>query len=217
MQDKSIYTIALSCSLVWHLLGVQAVHIIWPQQLMPQKFAAINFWGTILENTDFNAAGGPSENLQPAENAKGKQIALNQDKTEVPDSGFDIMEKKPLPLTELSEKDAPKVLVDIPLKEQFLLAVKMEEEFKRSVFFKPDLPAYPEWAKKLGNYFEVQLKFLILPDGTVANVEKITSSGYPELDEIGVRYIRKWKFMSLPAQADQKEQWGVIKLVFKLR
>ncbi len=79
------------------------------------------------------------------------------------------------------------------------------------------MPLYPEWVKEIGNDFELQFRFLILPEGSVSTVEKIISSGYPELDEIGARYMRRWKFMPVPEESPQEVQWEVIKLIFKLQ
>jgi len=108
------------------------------------------------------------------------------------------------------EKKAGKVKWDIT-------ASILDEITPRSIIFKPESPEYPAWAKSLGSEFEIELKFSILPDGTVGIIEKVISSGYPEIDEIGMRYIRKWKFMPLTKNALPQHQWGIIKLFFRAR
>ncbi|MFH1459294.1 MAG: energy transducer TonB [Candidatus Omnitrophota bacterium] len=218
MEGKNIFGIALSCSVLWHLLSVQAVNIVWPDKLISHNFTAINFLGEILEKSeytqaDLNKLNSLQKNVKTEEklipNAKPEEILFNTERRQ--------LKKESLPLSELSQKSVPEIVFDITDNKQFLVLEKIDDKNKRSVLFKPELPEYPDWAKEWGHYFEVELKFLILPDGTVANVEKNTSSGYPELDEIGVRYIRKWKFVPLLIDQTQAEQWGTIKLVFKLQ
>ncbi len=50
MRKKNFFSVALSCSLIWHLLGMQAVSIVWPAKIIEQKFSEINFWGAIVES-----------------------------------------------------------------------------------------------------------------------------------------------------------------------
>ena len=212
MLEKNIFNIALSCSLVWHLLGGQAVKIVGPARLTAQQFTSINFWGCILESVDYNF---------PDENIEGEIEAPKETENEVYEKHtadkFSDVQKKSIPLAKLSTKASPKVTIEMPDSDKFLISEEFISELKRSLLLKPKLPEYPAWAKKIGSDFEIELKFLILPDGTIGKVEKITSSGYPELDEIGVRYMRKWKFISLPADKPQIEQWANIKLNFKLQ
>ncbi|MBU1045414.1 MAG: TonB family protein [Candidatus Omnitrophica bacterium] len=212
MGEKKIFAFALSFSLVWHLIGGEAVHIVWPEKIAEHKFTAINFWGSLhdLSSLDTGDADNPKNiqerKLDPiAEQAMPKNMEFN------------VLTKEALPVSELSQKKDPEINNDSVIKEEFHIGESLKGGLQRSILVKPALPVYPEWAKELGNYFEVELKFLILADGTVGAVEKVTSAGYPELDEIGIRYIRKWKFMPLPEGIKPQEQWGTIKLVFNLK
>ncbi|MFH1062724.1 MAG: energy transducer TonB [Candidatus Omnitrophota bacterium] len=212
MGEKNIFALALSFSLAWHLVGGEAVHIIWPEKLAERKFPEINFWGSLLEAHRFEPKdinfGSEIKNGQPV----GETVKNNQTDIE-----FNLLKKEILPVSELSEKKDPVIEINTASLAEFSISESIKGELKRSVLVKPALPVYPEWAKELGNYFEIELKFLILPDGTVGSVDKVTSAGYPELDEIGIRYIRKWKFMPLPEGSKSLEQWGIIKLVFNLK
>jgi len=213
MLEKNIFNIALSCSLAWHFFGVQAVDIIWPQQLIKPKFAAVSFWGSILENPSFS-----SDEVAASGSEKAQQLKslISQDKSKPAVlSSLDTLEKESLPLAKLSKKTTPDIKTDILDERKFLVTEKLDEPIQRTIIHKPGLPLYPAWAKELSTDFKIELKFLILPDGTIGNVEKISSCGYPELDEIGVRYVRSWKFMALPADRPQHGQWGIIKLVFR--
>ena len=207
--SNSIFNIALSCSIFWHMACFQAVNIVWPHRLEATNFAELNFWGPILETSDsmpaIVPAAGSSEDLLSKPKAGG---ILREDTA--------LMKKEALPLDELSEKLVPQFKMDTAA-ERFLVTEKVDQQLNRSVIFKPLLPDYPEWARSVVGEFEVELKFRILGDGTISSIEKISSSGYSELDEIGIRYLRKWKFVALPAESVSADKWGVIKLVFKLR
>ncbi|MCP4650734.1 MAG: TonB family protein [PVC group bacterium] len=201
MQGKHIFNIALSCSLLWHIVGFQAINIIWPDCLIPPKFATVNFWGVLLDSQEKDSVS--------------EEIAVGIE--EVNSVNINAGEKVPLPLSELSQKAMPESAADIFTSNNFLITEQFREGFKRGIMQKPPLPSCPAWARELSSAFEIELKFLILPDGTVSNVEKNTSSGYPEVDEIGVRYIRRWKFIPITEDVLQKEEWGIIKLLFKLQ
>jgi len=212
MDEKKIFAIALSFSLAWHLIGGEAVHIVWPEKIAEHKFAQINFWGSLVDAHDLKSKADGF-----LANAPEEQLSDDFDKNIQLDMEFNVLAKEALPISELSEKKDPVIRSELLVSEEFHVAANIKGEIKRSILLKPALPLYPEWAKELGNYFEIELKFLILADGTVGSVEKVTSAGYPELDEIGIRYIRKWKFMPLPEGTKPSEQWGTVKLVFNLK
>jgi TonB family protein len=205
MREKNVIVIALFCSLIWHLLGAQAVSVVWPVRLVPSEYVAVNFLGSLIENMPL-----ASEQTNIAQPQPPAAAAVAGEQAE-------MLLRATLPLSELSEKSVPSPLSSVAGTEQVQVIEAIDAALKRAVVSKPALPVYPEWAKEFGGDFEVELKFLILSDGTVGTVERITSSGYPELDEIGSRYVRRWRFMPLPAGASEEKQWGIIKLVFKLQ
>ncbi|MBU4305150.1 MAG: energy transducer TonB [Candidatus Omnitrophica bacterium] len=214
MVEKNIFVIALSCSILWHILSVQIVTVVWPTYSKRPSFAAVNFLGPMVETVDVTA-----EHFMPQEQEEtaGALVAPKDTALENAQPAVPLAEKMPLPLGQLSPRSSPEPELGVASGKGFLVAEVVGTHVKRPVLFKPNLPDYPQWARNLGSDFEIQLKFLILPDGTVGTVEKVTSSGYPELDEIGVRYVRKWKFIALADDAAQQEQWGLIKLFFKLQ
>ena len=191
---KDLFVIALACSLLWHIAGFQVVKVIWPKQLQKRQFSEVNFWGSILEgNTVSISDDVESENF----NSDLEPVALGSVETQE-------LEKAPLPFSEIFDKSTPEIEPEVFDDIGFKIIENFDDEFKRGVMFKPDLPPCPEWAKELSGGFEIELRFLILPDGTVGGVENITSSGYIELDEIGVRYIRRWKFVPLSEDSPDK-------------
>ncbi|HSH69963.1 MAG TPA: energy transducer TonB [Deferrisomatales bacterium] len=60
----------------------------------------------------------------------------------------------------------------------------------------------------------VHLKFFVSPRGEVVRAEPITR-GDAELDRAALAYIKQFRFNALP-HGDQREQWGTIRLRFRL-
>ena len=55
-------------------------------------------------------------------------------------------------------------------------------------------PRYPSRALRRGYEGDVQLRILVLPDGTAGQVEVMRSSGHAELDQAAVATVRTWRF-----------------------
>ncbi|OED38077.1 hypothetical protein AB834_01120 [PVC group bacterium (ex Bugula neritina AB1)] len=77
-------------------------------------------------------------------------------------------------------------------------------------------PKYPLWAKKAGLQPDVFLKFQILNNGKVGTILLQKFSGHPELDALGLRAVRRWRFEPLPEGVDVDDQWGSVTLKFRL-
>lgn len=83
----------------------------------------------------------------------------------------------------------------------------------RTILFQ-QLPKYPRWLEERGIEGNVSIKFVVLPDGSIKNnvyVEK--SSGYSDLDDLGIKAIRTFRFVAINKQ---EEQGGIIVFYFKL-
>lgn len=87
---------------------------------------------------------------------------------------------------------------------------------KRSILSKV-LPQYPEWALERGISGIVIIRIWVMPDGGVKETMAIEqSSGYPELDQLVVNALKRWKFAPLDKSVVQEVQWGVITFRFCL-
>jgi len=100
----------------------------------------------------------------------------------------------------------------------------------REVIYKPELPAYLRWDEglgvdldRLGNIFSIELKFWVSPEGKVESIERLSSSGHPTVDLVGMRYLKGWQFAPLKAGGPKEDhgpakagQWGIVKLNFSL-
>lgn len=79
------------------------------------------------------------------------------------------------------------------------------------------LPQYPDWALKRGISGTVIIRLWVMPDGTIKETMTIEqSSGYPELDQLVIRALRRWLFAPLDKDVLQEVQWGVITFRFCL-
>jgi TonB family protein len=79
------------------------------------------------------------------------------------------------------------------------------------------VPPYPEWAKRKGIEADVALRFFVSPRGTVSpNILVAMTSGYGDLDSLCIDYLKRWSFAPLRANEPQVDQWGIIKIRFRL-
>ena len=82
---------------------------------------------------------------------------------------------------------------------------------KRKILYKPEIPEV-----KIDREGEVELKFWVLPDGSVGRVSS-QLRGDVELERIAMNYIKQWRFNPLDQSRPMVEQWGTITVKFRLR
>ncbi len=80
----------------------------------------------------------------------------------------------------------------------------------RQVLFRPGLPKVA-----LVRDVVVSFRFWVRPDGSVSRVET-HRIGDLELVNVAERYLKQWRFSSLPSESPQKEQWGTVKIIFRV-
>ena len=61
---------------------------------------------------------------------------------------------------------------------------------------------------------EIELTFWVLPNGTVDRAIP-SVKGDAELERIAVQYMKQWRFVALPKNQAQLEQWGTIPIKFR--
>ena len=81
----------------------------------------------------------------------------------------------------------------------------------RRVIFQPPLPSVT-----VENETEIELRFWILPNGTVSRVVPLKKSD-PRLEILATNYLRNWRFNPLPPDVPSEEQWGIIPFKFRIR
>ncbi|MGB9741572.1 MAG: energy transducer TonB [candidate division WOR-3 bacterium] len=78
-------------------------------------------------------------------------------------------------------------------------------------------PRYPKWALDQHISGTVTVRIWVLPNGQVKGVPQVvSSSGYPELDQVVVDAVRCWEFAPLGTGVKIEEQWGDITFIFQL-
>ncbi len=80
---------------------------------------------------------------------------------------------------------------------------------KREILYKPGIPDV-----KIDREGEVELKFWVLPDGSVGRVFSLLR-GDAELERIAINYIKQWRFNPLDEAGSTVEQWGTITVKFR--
>ncbi len=80
---------------------------------------------------------------------------------------------------------------------------------KRKILYKPEIPEV-----KIEREGEVELKFWVLPDGSVGRVLSILR-GDAELERIAINYIKQWRFNPLDEGGKTVDQWGTITVKFR--
>ncbi|MCM8785154.1 MAG: TonB family protein [Candidatus Omnitrophica bacterium] len=83
----------------------------------------------------------------------------------------------------------------------------------RKILYKEKID-YPLSAQKKGMEGKVKIKFWVNPEGKVSNTEIIFSSGSPEIDFYAEARFKNWLFEPVKTE---KDVWGIITLIFKLK
>lgn len=79
-------------------------------------------------------------------------------------------------------------------------------------------PPYPALSKRLGEEGVVRLNILVNPDGSVARLEIVKSSGYARLDESARKTVQSsWKFEPARQAGKPVAAWVIVPIQFTLR
>jgi TonB family protein len=80
----------------------------------------------------------------------------------------------------------------------------------RKLLYKPEWEKVPVFSSYLNSDYSVRIRFKISKHGVVENPECVLSSGFSEIDERAIRYIRKWQYVS----QDKGEDEGTVHIDF---
>src|SRR5207244_4155069 len=79
------------------------------------------------------------------------------------------------------------------------------------------IPQYPAWAEEQGIIGSVRLYFTVTQEGTVRpNIRVTKTTGYPQLDQLGIDALKQWQFAPLSASEEGRGEWGIITFNFSL-
>lgn len=108
----------------------------------------------------------------------------------------------------LSSKE--KTFQEKPLEENLLLGIKGPLA-ARKILERPPLPQV-----KVKVEAEIEMMLYVLPNGIVDRVIP-SVKGDVELERIAIQYLKEWRFVPLPKDQPQVEEWGTIPIKFKLQ
>ena len=108
----------------------------------------------------------------------------------------------------LSKKERPSQ--EKPLEENLSLGIRGPVATRKIV----ERPHPPQVKVRMEG--EIELTFWVLPDGMVDRIVP-TIKGDTELERIAIQYLKEWRFVPLPKDQPQLDEWGVIPIKFRLQ
>ena len=79
-------------------------------------------------------------------------------------------------------------------------------------------PPYPSLSRRQGEQGIVRLNILVNPDGSVARLDLLKSSGYPRLDRSAMETVQSsWKFEPARQGDTPVSAWVIVPIQFTLR
>lgn len=108
----------------------------------------------------------------------------------------------------LSSKE--RISLEKPLEENLLLGIRGPLAIRKIL----ERPNPPQVRVKVEA--EIELTLYVLPNGIVDRAIP-SVKGETELERIAIQYLKQWRFVPLPRDQPQVEQWGTIPIKFKLQ
>jgi TonB family protein len=94
----------------------------------------------------------------------------------------------------------------------------MEGPLKYRKILKMELPPYPRWAEEKGLEASVSIRLWVDPRGKVKeNMYLEKTSGYSEIDHVAMEALMNFKFVPIPSDLTQEDEWGVATFRFELK
>lgn len=224
MFNSRAINIALIASFVFHAALIIAVNIVvLPTKFKVRKFTSISFLGPILEKRALdirmaNKAGSAATNYE-SDLKGGREI--HDVKSEV----FQVLDIVKKDINARTEKRMNRAFSmpfreakDIPAAARNVkkvsrgkgMAAKKDTGISgplaaREVFYRPVKPVVPGWISS-NTPFNLELKFFVTAQGDVKEVIPVVSSGNAEIDILGIRYLKEWKFTPLQMEDTHMKQ-----------
>jgi TonB family protein len=221
LKDRTL-NIAILVSALWHFVFIFSIKPVLPAGHILEHNTSIAFLGSILENVGSYIAEDPSiyqsqDQEKSTRNFRPKKIFLENkmDELEPSVSGFINIKPEKMKFSYSSGDHDPSNLNIYHKKE--VAMVNFYDFFikgdarDRVIIYKPDLDKVTMLPSDFNSDFSANIKFRISKDGFVKYAECVTSSGFFEIDQAAMRYVRKWQFV--PASEDNQE--GIVRVSFK--
>ena len=211
--------IAILASAAWHIIFAFSIAPVLLPGHIHQNHAPIIFLGSILdrvtigkEKTFIVDKFSLLERVEKVKDSASKDISLTQ-----PEIVSEFISPDPAKeqfLISYAEKTAFKIthkkeLADIRFS-NFLVKGSAKD---RIILYRPNLPKAIILPSDFNAGYSANIKFKISRHGFVESPECITSSGSSEIDQMAIRYIRKWFFVP-ECTGSESEREGIVRVSF---
>jgi TonB family protein len=228
MFTNRAFNIAFLISLTWHLLCISTVNIIiLPGRYRARELSSVSFLGPILGKTalEIILVNKPVAVTTRYQHNLRYTHSFERDK---PLMRYEIDDAARNRVNTHTEEEMSKIgegvlrkdkeIPNLPKKaSEHAVHLENSEEFlgplaEREVIYRPKKPTIPSWITASAPYV-LELEFSVSPQGEIKEIIPVVSSGSTEVDLLGIRYLKRWKFAPL-TQGLQQDQRGRIKLTF---
>ena len=205
-KDRTL-NIAILASVLWHFVFIFSIKPVFPAYHIREHNTSISFLGDILERVipgnekpfilDHVSLDNKIDKLEPS--GAGFINVQPQDK----EPSYSLGGISPLEFSGYRRKEAARVNFS-----NFFIKGQARD---RIIIYKPDLDKVTVLPSDFNSGFSANIKFRISKDGFVKYAECTTSSGNSEIDQLAIRYVRRWQFV--PNLEDDQE--GIVRVSFK--
>ena len=199
--------IAILVSVLWHFLLIVSVNPVFKTGNIIKHDTSISFLGSILERV----MPGEEKPLMSRSGLKENKI----DKVETSDADF--INREPEKIDFFYYSDTGNFFNLNTYRKKEAARVNFSDFFikgearDRMIIYKPDLVKVTVLPSDFNSDYSATIKFKISSEGFVKYAECIVSSGFSEIDQVAIRYVKKWQFVPSP----EDDQDGVVRVNFK--
>lgn len=222
MAIKKSFLVALIFSAIWHFIWMISINVVvLPSNLLFMKNTDVAFLGSFLnevfvesgkdsQTVLFTKPGPIPSNILKLSKPDENLIAINNSPRyqNIIDERYFFTESRPF----IKKINPEYTFVDeniSPRRENELID---EEARSRILFTKLPFPKYSKGYREVEGIFEVDVDFLVAPNGEVYFPKIMRSSGYADIDRLAIDYVRQLKFNPLSLNQKQKDQRGTIRV-----
>ena len=224
--------LAVVFSTVWHLFWIFAIGIVvTPNVRSNNVYQEVDFLGPILEKTAFDLmvdqATPKAETLYSSSILLSESIYLKPQgpRRRIPEAPGQVFMSKRFAFIKNHGKDKKEIpryiaenirnFVSKPNEAKPASAVEGPAR-KREVIFKPKALVIPRGIYGDQENYRLELKFFVANNGIVYDAIPAISSGYPEIDLVAIRFLKRWRFSPLSAtDGHSRDAWGTVTVMVR--
>ncbi|MFH1665476.1 MAG: TonB family protein [Candidatus Omnitrophota bacterium] len=196
------FQIALLVSLAAHILIMSVVTIVTPDDVKRMRpYTRIDFLGSILRKTAFevmleNIDDGSVRDIgrRPGERERPDLLAADVRRSESIVSEFPEYQEKSMERAALGSLTGRKEVPGFGMRfGSGAYALYSDDNAKgREILYRPAPPYVMKGLYGRREMFRMKVKVLVDRDGRVKNVEPLTTTGYPEVDIMALKFVKGW-------------------------